>query len=204
VTGADIAGIAGLGAFHGINPAMGWLFAVALALQDRSRAALYRALPPLAIGHAAAVALRVALLVGLEATVPVTAVRIAGAAALVGFAVLKLAGRGHIRWVGFRVTAVELALWSFLMASAHGAGLMLFPFLTGSGTSDLTLGVHGGIATAALAVAVHTTAMIVVAGMVAVAVYETIGVGILRSAWINLDKLWAGALLVGAAATLLA
>ena len=201
----DLAGIAGLGAFHGINPAMGWLFAVALALQDRSRPALVRALPPLAIGHALSVGLMVAVLVGLEATVSATTVRIAGAAALAVFAIWKLVRQKHPRWVGFRVTPTELVLWSFLMASAHGAGLMLLPFLSGSSAAtNQFAGLHAGLAPAALAVAVHTVAMITVAGIVAVAVYETVGVGILRSAWINVDRLWAGALLIGAGATLLA
>ena len=201
----DLAGIAGLGAFHGINPAMGWLFAVALALQDRSRPALVRALPPLAIGHALSVGLMVAVLVGLEATVSATTVRIAGATALAAFAIWKLVRQKHPRWVGFRVTPLELVLWSFLMASAHGAGLMLLPFLSGSSAAtDPIAGLHAGLVPAALAVGVHTVAMITVAGIVAVAVYETVGVGILRSAWINVDRLWAGALLIGAGATLLA
>ena len=205
VSTGDLAGIAGLGAFHGINPAMGWLFAVALALQDRSRPALVRALPPLAVGHALSVGLMVAVLVGLEATVSATTVRIAGATALAVFAFWKLVRQKHPRWVGFRVTPLELVPWSFLMASAHGAGLMLLPFLSGSSAAtDPIAGIHAGLAPAALAVAVHTVAMITVAGIVAVAVYETVGVGILRSAWINVDRLWAGALLIGAGATLLA
>ncbi len=205
MTTGDLAGIAGLGAFHGVNPAMGWLFAVALGLQDRSRGSLLKALPPLAAGHALSVGLMVAVLVGIEATVSATTVRIAGAAALAAFAIWKLVSQKHPRWVGFRVTPLELVLWSFLMASAHGAGLMLLPFLSGSSAAtDPILGIHAALAPAALAVLVHTVAMITVAGVVAVAVYETVGVGILRSAWINVDKLWAGALLVGAGATLLA
>ena len=135
-----------------------------------------------------------------------TTVRIAGATALAVFAFWKnWCARRRPRWVGFRVTALELVLWSFLMASAHGAGLMLLPFLSGSSAAtDPVAGIHAGLAPAALAVAVHTVAMITVAGIVAVAVYETVGVGILRSAWINVDRLWAGALLIGAGATLLA
>ena len=201
----DLAGIAGLGAFHGINPAMGWLFAVALALQDRSRPALVRALPPLAAGHALSVGLMVAVLVGLEATVSATTVRIAGATALAAFAIWKLVRQKHPRWVGFRVTPLELVLWSFLMASAHGAGsdaAAVSERVVGRHRSHR--GVHAGLVPAALAVGVHTVAMITVAGIVAVAVYETVGVGILRSAWINVDRLWAGALLIGAGATLLA
>ena len=200
----ELAGIAGLGAFHGINPAMGWLFAVALGLQERSRAAVVGALGPIAAGHAVSIALTVAVVEGLEAAVSPSAVRIVGAAALVTFAVWKLVKQRHPRWVGFRIGPFELAFWSFLMATAHGAGLMLFPFLVGTGHTAADLGVGAGAADGALAVAVHTGAMVATAGVVAVLVFETVGVGILRSAWLNVDRLWAGALLVGAAATLLA
>ena len=196
----DLAGIAGLGAFHGINPAMGWLFAVALALQDRSRGSLLRALPPLAAGHALSVGLMVAVLVGLEATVSATTVRIAGATALAAFAIWTLVRQKHPRWVGFRVTT-----WELVAHAGTISGVKLMPFLSGSSAAtDPVLGIHAGLAPAALAVAVHTVAMITVAGIVAVAVYETVGVGILRSAWINVDRLWAGALLIGAGATLVA
>jgi len=200
----ELAGIAGLGAFHGINPAMGWLFAVALGLQERSRAAVVGALGPIAAGHALSIALTVAVVEGLEAAVSPSAVRIVGAAALVTFAVWKLVKQRHPQWVGFRIGSFELAFWSFLMATAHGAGLMLFPFLVGTGHTAADLGVGAGAADGALAVAVHTGAMVATAGVVAVLVFETVGVGILRSAWLNVDRLWAGALLVGAAATLLA
>ena len=106
--------------------------------------------------------------------------------------------------MGFRIRPRELVLWSFLMATAHGAGLMLFPFLVNSGHADsLEQALSGNAAAGALAVAVHTGAMLAVTALAAIAVYETIGVGILRSAWINLDRLWAGALLAGAVATLL-
>ena len=165
----ELAGIAGLGAFHGINPAMGWLFAVALGLQERSRSAVVGALGPIAAGHAASIALTVAVVEGLEAVVSPWSVRIVGAAALVTFAVWKLVKQRHPRWVGFRIGPFELALWSFLMATAHGAGLMLFPFLVGAGHTASEVGVAGGAADGALAVAVHTVAMVATAGAVAVA-----------------------------------
>ncbi|MGN6380717.1 MAG: hypothetical protein ACTHNU_17330 [Gaiellales bacterium] len=205
MTGLDLGGIAALGAFHGINPAMGWLFAVGLGLQESSRRALARSLGPIAIWHAAAIALVVIAVQEMRGFVSPDALRIAGGLCLAGFAIWKLVRNRHLRWVGFRLRRRELALWSFLMSSAHGAGLMLVPFLLGSGVavggSDQL--VANGYAGDALAVAVHTAAMVAVAGVVAVLVYELIGVQILRTAWVNLDRFWAMALLVAAGATLL-
>jgi hypothetical protein len=197
----DLATVAALGAFHGLNPAMGWLFAVALGLQEGARRAVYGALGPIAAGHAASIAVAVAVLEGLHALVSTGALRIAGALALGAFAVWKLARERHPRWVGFRIGRAELALWSFLMATAHGAGLMLFPVIIGTpaGAGMDPAAVDAGL----VAVAVHTAAMVAVAGLLAAAVYEVVGVGILRTRWVNLDRLWAGALLVGATATLL-
>src|SRR3954468_18178898 len=119
-----------LGAYHGINPGMGWLFAVALGLQERSRKAVVRALVPIAVGHEASLAVVVALVGGLQVVTSEDTLRVAGALVLIGFGLYKfLRPRSHPRWVGMRVNVAELALWSFLMSSAHGAGLMLFPVL---------------------------------------------------------------------------
>jgi hypothetical protein len=197
----QLVAIAGLGAFHGLNPAMGWLFAVALGLQRGSRRAVYGAIGPIAAGHAAAIALAVVVLVGLREVVSVETLRIAGAIALAAFAVWKLVVNRHLRWVGFRLGWGELTLWSFLMASAHGAGLMLLPLVVGMQADTSQLGMQT-VDAGLLAVAVHTLAMLAVASALAVAVYEYAGVGILRSGWLNVDRLWAGALLVGATATL--
>jgi len=201
VSGADLGGIAALGAFHGLNPAMGWLFAVALALQERSRRVLAAAFVPIAIGHAAAIGLAVVLVEELQQVLSTGTLRVAGAAALVAFASWKLI-RDRPRWVGFRIRPPELALWSFLMASAHGAGLMLLPFLVGVHVPAGDGPIPGGLEFGAAAVVVHTLAMVAVAAAVAVAVFEVVGVGILRRAWVNLDLLWAASLLVGAGATL--
>ena len=127
---------------------------------------------------------------------------IAGAAALVVFASWKLWRNRHPRWVGFRIRPPELALWSFLMASAHGAGLMLLPFLVGVHVGGGDGPIPGGLEFGAAAVVVHTLAMVAVAAAVAALVFEVVGVGILRRAWVNLDLLWAASLLVGAGATL--
>ena len=197
--------LAGLGLYHGINPAMGWLFAVALGLNRGSQRVVLVSLVPIALGHAAAVAIVVTIVLALGLIVdPRNLMRLAGIV-LIGWA-LWHAAYGHRRRVrvGMQAGLAGLALWSFLMATAHGAGLMLFPFLVNSGHADsLEQALSGNAAAGALAVAVHTGAMLAVTALAALAVYETIGVGILRSAWINLDRLWAGALLAGAVATLL-
>jgi hypothetical protein len=202
VTVPEVAGIAGLGAFHGLNPAMGWLFAVALGLQEQSRRAVYRALGPIATGHALSIALAIVAFEGLRSVVSTEALRISGAVALAAFACWKLISQRHLRWVGFRLGPRDLVLWSFLMASAHGAGLMLLPLVVGM-QLDPAQGAVTAAGSGALAVLIHTAAMLLVAGSIAVIVYEVVGVGILRSSWVNVDRLWAGALLVGAMATLL-
>lgn len=214
-------GLLALGALHGVNPAMGWLFAVSLGLQERRRGAVWRALAPLALGHAAAIAaaLAVALAVGLVVRPGV--LKWIVAVLLVGVGIAHLIRHRHPRWGGMRVGAADLTVWSFLMASAHGAGLMALPFLMGTGAAGGTgpgSGGHGAHA-AALAgpgpdvagaaglagplpgwavglagSAVHTAGYLLVTGVVAVAVYEWLGLRLLRKAWINLDLLWALAL----------
>jgi hypothetical protein len=201
VSAWQLGSLALLGALHGINPAMGWLFAVLRGIQENARRAVLVALVLIAIGHLASVGITIGIVEGSQHFVSETVVRVAGASLLVGFAAWKLlAVRAHPRWVGLRIGAVELAFWSFLMSTAHGAGLMLLP---------ITVTVAGAHATAASgllwgggAAVVHTLAMILVAGAVAVLVYDVIGLNVLRRAWINLDKVWALALL-GAAVVML-
>jgi len=196
--------LAALGAYHGLNPAMGWLFAVALGLQEQRRGAVLQALPPIALGHAIAVSLAV-LAVGIaRIVVPLDALRYAGAAALIVFGLYRLARRRHPRWVGMRVGFKDLTAWSFLMASAHGAGLMLIPVLLGLSPAGQMQGMPGP-ATALTGLAVvglHTLAMFAVMGAVAVLVYEKLGVKILKRAWFNLDLLWAGTLVAAGLFTL--
>ncbi len=195
-----------LGAFHGVNPAMGWLFAVALALQEQSGRAIGRALVPIAVGHALSIGLTVALLGVGQAGLPATVLKWLTAAALVGFGVAKLIRPRHPRWVGMRVGFRDLCLWSFLMATAHGAGLMLLPrFLLGP---DNPAPCHGagchssaGLALDSwpgylAAISVHTLAMMAAAGAVAVIVYYKVGLAVLRQAWFNLDRVWAVALIL--------
>ena len=201
-----------LGAYHGLNPAMGWLFAVALGLQEGRREAVVKAFWPIALGHAAAVALVVVAVLGLQVVVPLEVLKYVGAVALIAFGLYKLIRRKHPRWVGMQVGFRDLTLWSFIMASAHGAGLMLVPVLLKlSGTMQqmehqahehwghsvhLLLTNPAALADLA-AVGVHTAAMFAVMGAVAMVVYEKLGVMILKRIWYNVDLLWAGAL-VGA------
>lgn len=195
--------VALLGAYHGIDPSMGWLFAVALGLQERSRAKVLESLFPIALGHLVSVGLVVALVAWAEGIVASQWLRPAGAAVLILFGIFRFAKpRAHPRWVAMRVTMPELALWSFLMASAHGAGLMLFPILLGMpGPTTMhhhALAIamrHPTLMQGIAVVLVHTGAMLLVMGTVAMLVYEWAGLAILRSAWINLETLWAGALI---------
>jgi hypothetical protein len=203
-----------LGAYHGVNPAMGWLFAVALGLQERRLSAVLRALIPIAIGHELSVVAVTLLVVGIEGIVAPTLVRVTGALVLIGFGIFKLARPvKHPRWVGMRVSMLDLGVWSFLMSSAHGAGLMLFPIVMGqSPTGDalaltghaLPLFDRGGmtLAQGIMATLVHSLTMLLVMAIIAVVVYTKLGVGILRSAWINLDGLWAAALILAGVLTL--
>ena len=198
-----------LGAWHGLNPAMGWLFAVALGMQERTGRAVVAALPPIALGHAASIACTVALLALGHAVLPLALLSGSIAVALVGFGTWKLVRPRHPRWVGMRVGFRDLTLWSFLMATAHGAGLMLLPvFLLGFGAAS-TQEAHGHLhATAApatwnawaAAVGVHTAAMLAVSAAVALVVYYKVGLAVLRSAWLDLDRLWAIALIAAGVA----
>ncbi|HEU4678709.1 MAG TPA: hypothetical protein VFS35_04255 [Terrimicrobiaceae bacterium] len=201
----------GLGAFHGINPGMGWLFAVALGLQEQRRSAVWRALPPIAVGHALSVGLIVALVALIHASIPDEALRWIAAVVLVGFGVFRLVRARHPRWVGMRVGFGDLTLWSFLMATAHGAGLMLVPVFLGTmhhahghdahsaHGADLALLNNPWLAT--LAVALHTLGHLLVAGLVAMIVYEKLGVRILQRAWFNFDLAWAVALIASGLVT---
>ena len=189
-----------LGCYHGINPAMGWLFAVALGLQERSTTAVAKAIIPIAIGHVTSVTIIVALAVYAAMTLPHNVVHIGAAVLLIGFGLYRLVRARHPRWVGMRVGFWGLVLWGFLMASAHGAGLMLLPFVTTSSppmamsmpmpqpTATLNT------ATAALMIAVHTLAYLLVTVLVALVVYKKLGLSILRTAWFNIDLVWAVAL----------
>lgn len=198
--------LAGLGAFHGLNPAMGWLFAVALGLHRRSRRVVLVSLLPIALGHAIAVAVVVAAVVALGIVIDRRVIRLSAGVLLIAWAIYHTVyGHRHRVRVGMQTGMAGLALWSFLMASAHGAGLMLVPVLIPLGLAATPAGEvtdSGPLLMSLAAVGVHTAAMLAVTGAIAVMVYEWLGLGFLRRGWINLDYLWTAAL-VGAGAFLL-
>ncbi len=206
-----------LGAFHGVNPAMGWLFAVSLGLQRKSWWAVLQALPPILLGHVVSVGLIVAVAQAVRTALPPMGLRVVCALILIGFGASRLWRSRHPRWVGMQVGFRDLTIWSFLMASAHGAGLMLVPFvfvLQGGGSShSMSRAAMAGVQTAPpilaparawlLPVGVHTLGYVLCLILVAVAVYATAGVAILRRAWINIDLLWAVALMATGILTLI-
>jgi hypothetical protein len=210
---------AALGAYHGINPGMGWLFAVALGLQDKSRGAILQALPPIALGHAGSIGGIISLVAITHTILPQSILRIVSAAVVLGFGVFRLFRVRHPRWVGMRVSSRDLAAWSFVMSSAHGAGLMLVPVLLRchlGGTQHA--GVLHGLVSASFvtqvtpladpgflvaAVGVHTLGLLFATGVVAVVVYEKVGLALLRRAWVNVDLVWSLALLAAGIATLI-
>ena len=197
------AALALLGVYHGVNPGMGWLFAVGRGLQERRRSAVLGALLPIAAGHEVSIVLVVVLVVLTQALIPPHTVRLAAALVLVAFGVWTLARpRSHPRGFGMRVGMVGLAAWSFLMSSAHGAGLMLAPVLLGMPVADQYADLRQLGTTAALAATVHVAAMLATMAVVAVVVYEKLGLGLLRRGWFNLDLAWSVVLLLAGAVTL--
>jgi hypothetical protein len=195
----------GLGLWHGINPGMGWLFAVALGMQEQRASAVWRSLGPLAAGHAVAVgaAVLVAMLAG--RALDQGTVQLGVAAVLVGFGGWRLARGRHPRWVGMRVSPRELATWSLLMASAHGAGLMVMPFVLEPGAVAGAAHGHGAMHAALLGAAqppmaglgatlLHTAGYLLATGGVALVVYRRLGLRMLQRVWVNLDIVWGIAL----------
>lgn len=201
-----------LGAYHGLNPAMGWLFALALGLQEKRGTAVVQALLPIAFGHAAAIGIALLLLSLFQHLVPIHSLRWPIAAIIFGTGIYRLLKASHPRGVGMRVGTRDLFVWSFLMASAHGAGLMLIPVLLhGTGTGlhhEMAPSIqasHFNMPVILLSVLIHTAAMLIVAGTLALVffeLYDRVGLRILRSAWFNFDLLWAIALLIAACAVI--
>jgi hypothetical protein len=213
-----------LGAYHGVNPGMGWLFSVALGMQKKSASAVWQSLVPIAAGHFVAIGLVVAAAAIAGTVLPLRYVKIAAASVLFSFGVLQLIRKKHPRWGGMQIGFRDLAIWSFLMASAHGAGFMLLPILlkmsalhaaVDLGDSAHHLHAHGfagpwgvgawgvGAWTASLALLVHTLGYLLFTGLIAVVVYEKLGLEVLRKTWVNLDLIWALALIATAGFTLL-
>jgi hypothetical protein len=191
--------LAGLGAFHGLNPAMGWLFAVALGLHRGSRQVVLVSLLPIALGHALSVLAVVLVVMAFGAMLDPALVRRAAGFVLIGWAVYhSVFGHRHRVRFGMQVGLLGLAVWSFLMAMAHGAGLMLIPLLDPLGVTGPMHHEHamaaGSLGPALAAVAVHSGAMLATTAVVALVVYDWVGVAVLRRGWVNLDLVWTAAL----------
>jgi hypothetical protein len=195
--------VLGLGAYHGLNPGMGWLLAVSNGMQARQGRGVLLALPPIALGHllAMSAALLPFVLLGLYLE-RLRDIRVAAGVVLVAFGVCKLALQRHPRFLS-RIRPTHLTLWSFLMATAHGAGLMLVPVvldLCGSAAGaharheELARIAAGNLGVALNAATLHTVAMVLSGGAIAWVVYRFVGLRLLRRAWLNLDLLWAALL----------
>jgi hypothetical protein len=195
-----------LGAYHGINPGMGWLFAVALGLQQGSARGVWRALPPIAAGHALSVGIVLVAFGLAQIVVPSAAVNVLVAAMLISMGVYRLWRHRHPRFGGMQVGFRDLTLWSFLMASAHGAGLMVLPFMmprpaplsaAGHEHAHHVASASTNVAAAdAMAIAVHTIAYLIVMTLAAWVAYRKLGLSLLRTHWFNMDRAWAAALVV--------
>src|SRR3954469_13845312 len=189
---------------------MGWLFAVSQGLQHGDGRAVRRSFVPIAIGHEASVVVVAALVLGLGVIADPGVLHVAAAATLVAFGVFRFVRpRWPRRWTTMRVNRRELTLWSFLMSSAHGAGLMVALVLLGGAAAsaseghDLAMAGSAPVDVAAVGVALHLLAMVAVMACVALLVYAKVGVEVLRRAWGNTDALWAGAFILAGIITLL-
>lgn len=192
------------GLYHGINPGMGWPLAVSAALMEGGRRPLFKALPPLAVGHLVAM---LAVLLPFAALATLIAyereIRVAAALLVTGAGLALLFYRRHPRVIA-RIRPTQLALWSFAVATAHGAGLMLLPIYLGICRVEDVHGGHqaaailmAGNVTAALSVsAVHALAMISAGGLVAYLVHAWLGLNFLKMSWFNLEVIWACSLIL--------
>jgi hypothetical protein len=199
-----------LGAYHGINPGMGWLFAVARGMQEHRARAVAWSLPPIALGHALAIGVVVLIAQLAQAALPMLYIRIGVAVTLVGLGAYKLVRSRHFRWGGMQVGFRDLTIWSFLMASAHGAGLMVLPVVLAAPLSGHLPGPHAhhmamaaaqgatfqGAASGVWATLIHTLGYFTVTAAAALLVYQKFGLAMLRRSWFNLDLIWAIALVV--------
>jgi hypothetical protein len=200
-----------LGAYHGVNPGMGWLFAVALGMQEQKGSAVAKSLVPIALGHALAIGSVVMVAALLGTALPLLSIRYGVASLLVGLGIFSLVRHWHPRWVRMRVGFRDLTAWSFLMASAHGAGLMVIPVLLGSSTVEAQahMAGHSHMSSTAsplagmLATGVHTAGYLAVTGLVAWAFYRKLGLALLRKTWFNFNLVWGVALVVTGLFTLL-
>ena len=184
-----------LGAYHGINPGMGWLFAVARGMQEHRVRAVSWSLPPIALGHALAIGVVVLIAQLAQVALPLQYIRIGVAVTLVGLGVYKLVRSRHFRWGGMQVGFRDLTIWSFLMASAHGAGLMVLPVML-AGPHAHHMAASPGATSGVWATLIHTVGYFTVTAVAALLVYQKFGLALLRRSWFNLDLIWAIALVV--------
>ena len=195
--------VVAIGAYHGLNPAMGWPLAVANGMTARRGSAVIMTMAPLAMGHLAAMAV---VLLPFAAMGSLLAwqrpIRIGAGLLVAAFGVWRLVNRRHPRFLA-RVRPTQVALWSFLMATAHGAGLMLLPFALGICMADAAtaLAPARAVGGAALVAAVHTAAMLGAGLGAAWLVYRWLGLRALERAWLDLDLVWAASLIVAGGAS---
>jgi hypothetical protein len=204
-----------LGAYHGINPGMGWLFAVARGMQEHATKAVARALLPITLGHALSIGLVLALACLIQIVLPLGYVQIVVAFALISLGILRLLRRKHFAWGGMQVGFRDLTIWSFLMASAHGAGLMVLPIVLHAAAANanampagqehhMPMPASSGAWASLAATLIHTLGYLSVTAVIALLVYRKFGLSLLRRGWFNLDLVWAVALIVTGAVALVA
>jgi len=197
-----------LGAYHGVNPGMGWLFAVARGMQEHATKAVARALLPITLGHALSIGVVVAVAGLIRIVLPLGYVQIVVAIALISLGIFRLLRRKHFAWGGMQVGFRDLTFWSFLMASAHGAGLMVLPIvlhtMPAGDQHHMDMAAGGGVWTGIAATLVHTLGYLSVTAVVALLVYRKFGLSLLQKGWFNLDLVWAVALIVTGCVALVA
>jgi len=205
-----------LGAYHGINPGMGWLFAVARGMQEHATKAVARALVPITLGHALSIGLVLALAGMIQIVLPLGYVKIVVAFALISLGLFRILRRRHFAWGGMQVGFRDLTFWSFLMASAHGAGLMVLPIVLHVASANaantmpqghehhMQMTAGSGPWAGIVATFVHTLGYISVTALVSLLVYRKFGLSLLRKGWFNLDLVWAAALIVTGCVALIA
>lgn len=183
------------GLFHGVNPAMGWLFALFRALFHKDRSLLFKSLGPIALGHALSVGIVVLVMVGAQSLLPVTPVRWGAAVIVLAVGLYKLwrVGR-HPGWRSLQVKNWDLFLWSFLCATSHGSGLMLVPALFG----------HQGFGTALLIMGLHSGVMLLAMASIAVLIHDRVDLNRVRRFWLNFDLVWAYGLVVAGVLSIVA
>ena len=195
-----------LGAYHGINPGMGWLFAVALGMQQGRARGVWRALPPIALGHAAAVGVVLVTVWLAQIVVPLAALKVLVAVMLMTLGLYRLWRHRHPRFGGMQVGFRDLTVWSFLMASAHGAGLMVLPFVmptpTLSAATNEHVHAHAGLQVRTWQRRTQWLSLFTrwpisrSMALIAWVVHRKLGLSLLRTAWFNMDWAWAAALVV--------